>query len=121
MPARSHRLHHFVAVAVAVTTLAACGDDGPSPDAAAFCALVSERAADVVSPTIRTELDIETTIDLYRDLGDLAPLAIGEEWDQLTLGGVSASCGVDLGPVTTLAPQDAADPATPPGYSEPNG
>ena len=59
MPARSHRLHHFVAVAVAVTTLAACGDDGPSPDAAAFCALVSERAADVVSPTIRTELDIE--------------------------------------------------------------
>lgn len=152
MPARSHRLHHFVAVAVAVTTLAACGDDGPSPDAAAFCALVSERAADVVSPTIRTELDIETTIDLYRDLGDLAPLAIGEEWDQLTLGvvtaatvvpgdettvqravqqayateraavavaaWVSASCGVDLGPVTTLAPQDAADPANPPGYSE---
>ena len=139
---------------MAITTLVACGDDGPSPDAAAFCTLISERAADVVSPSIGTELDIEATIDVYRRLGELAPLAIGEEWEQLTLGvvtaatvvpgdessvqhaiqqayatersavtvasWVSASCGVDLGPVTTLAPQDAPDPATPPGYSEPS-
>ena len=132
--------------------LGGCGDDAVKPDAARFCAEVSANRSAIVEPTLATELDIAVMVDLYRRLGDLAPLAVADEWqallavieraDALARGDaeavtnvveaayaaeraavriaewVLASCGVDLGPVTTISPQDRPIPADPPGLGE---
>jgi len=144
-----------ISIIVATVALAGCGDDGPAPDANAFCDLIATRRSDSVTPSIATEVDIDTTLALYRELGGLAPLAISTEWEQLTravdtaatvVAGdnaslqraaqqayaseraavavaewVQISCGVDLGPVTTIAPQDQATPANPPGFDDSSG
>ena len=134
------------------SVLTGCGGDTVEPNAARFCAEVSANRAAIVEPTLATELDITVTVDLYRRLGELAPLAVAEEWrtlvavvdsaDAVTRGDadavagvvedayaaeraavrvaewVLASCGVDLGPVTTISPQDRPIPADPPGLGE---
>ena len=141
-----------VAGLVAALVLAGCGDDTVEPDADRFCTEVAANRASIVEPSLATELDITALVDLYRRLGDLAPLAVAEEWrtlvavvesaDALARGDadavtsvveaayaaeraavrvaewVLAACGVDLGPVTTISPQDRPIPADPPGIGE---
>lgn len=152
---RPRAMSMAISIIAATVALAGCGDDGPTPDANAFCDLIATRRSDIVTPSIATEVDIDTTLALYRELGGLAPLAISTEWEQLTravdtaatvVAGdnaslqraaqqayaseraavavaewVQISCGVDLGPVTTIAPQDQATPANPPGYDDSSG
>jgi hypothetical protein len=132
-----------VTVAITVVTgaaiLAGCGsDDDGGGDTQRFCADVAANAAAIVAPPL-TEGDVDSTLDLYRDLADAAPIAIEEEWRDLLENVETAStvvpddpesvqrtvavafateksavavhawvltnCGVDLGPVTTIAPQ----------------
>jgi hypothetical protein len=141
-----------LAAACGGVLLAACGDDG-GPDAGAFCAEIRTDSASVVNPPLATEADVEAALDRYRELGDLAPEGVAEEWSALVLNLETAStvvpndpdsvqravaqayatersavivrewllanCGVDLGPVTTIAPQGRPTPATQPPSTDP--
>jgi hypothetical protein len=131
-----------VALLVCACALAAgCGDDGRvQSDAQRFCGEAAARRDDIVNPPLSTEEELEATLDLYRLMGDLAPLAIAEQWNDLVVNletastlvpgdpaseqrvatqayatersayevaeWLKANCGVDLGPITTIAPQE---------------
>ena len=66
-----------------------CGDDGPG-DTARFCTAVQEHAAELTTRPA-TEEDIAGFIDLYRDIEDVAPLAIEAHWQALVLNYETAS------------------------------
>jgi len=89
------------AILVALTTMAltmsACGDDGLQSDAERFCGEASTRREMIVSPPMATEDEVEATLDFYRLMGELAPVAIAEQWHQI----VSA-----LETASTVVPND---------------
>ena len=60
-----------------------CGDDGPG-DTARFCTEVQDHTAELTTNPA-TAGDIEGYLDLYRDIGDVAPLAIEAHWQALVL------------------------------------
>jgi hypothetical protein len=134
-----------------VTIAGACGSDDGG-DAASFCSELAAHSAEIVSPTLVSDGDVDDTVDLYRRLGERAPLAIVEEWRDLVENVETAStvapddpesvqravavayatersavavhrwvldnCGLDLGPVATIAPQGPAPTTTlPPDVS----
>jgi hypothetical protein len=69
-----------------VATLAACGgDDGRQADAGRFCQEAAEHTAAIVAPPLDDEAGLEATLDFYRAMGELAPLSIAEEWNQLVV------------------------------------
>jgi hypothetical protein len=71
-----------LSAAAVLLGLAACGDGGAG-DAGRFCARVeAEQAA--LSGGIVTPLDASAAVTRYQELADLAPLAIRDEWAQLT-------------------------------------
>ncbi len=87
---RSERLDPAVLgarVALAATLIAivmtACGSNDTAGDAERFCGEVQANAAQLTQPNLQFSDDIEPLLDLYRDIGELAPLAIEPEWDQL--------------------------------------
>jgi hypothetical protein len=82
---------------VAVTSLAACGDDGVQSDAERFCGEASTRRDMIVAPPMATEAEVEATLDFYRLMGELAPVAIAEQWNDIVHAMETAS---------TLAPAD---------------
>ncbi len=73
-----------VAASVAIALLAGCssGGDGAG-DAERFCGEVQVNADRLTQPDLQFSDDIEPFLDLYREIGALAPLAIEPEWDQL--------------------------------------
>ena len=78
------------AVTVPVALLAtSCGDDGPG-DTARFCTEVQANSAAL---TTRPETlgDVEGFVDLYRDIADVAPLAIEADWQALVVAYETAS------------------------------
>jgi hypothetical protein len=77
-----------VATAALVT---ACGSDSSAGDAERFCGEVKANTSAIVKPRIKTAADVDTLLALYRDLGDLAPLAIDADWDALVLNYETAS------------------------------
>ncbi|MET0325168.1 MAG: hypothetical protein ABW219_08100 [Ilumatobacteraceae bacterium] len=83
-----------VVVAVVIVGTA-CGDDGPG-DAETFCSEVQEHQAVLVGRP-ETVDDIDDYVDLYRRIGDVAPLAIEPDWAALTLNFETAS---------TVVPED---------------
>lgn len=131
--------------------MVACGDPTPERDAAAFCEGLRTNRSAIVAGSIASELELSSTLEMYRQLDDLAPLAVSQEWSTLLNAietantvvpgdpdGIQrvaeaayqseaaalaiaewamASCDVDLGPVTTLVPHDAPEPAKPVGAS----
>jgi hypothetical protein len=135
-----------VTIAAGAAVLSGCGSDDDGGDSARFCAEVTANVAAIVTPPIATEDDVDATLDLYRKLADLAPIAIEEEWRDLVVNVETAStvvpddpesvqrtvavayateksavavrnwiltdCGVDLGPVATIAPQVPAATTT---------
>ena len=115
----------------AVLALAGCDDDGAG-DTEQFC---DEVAANVeaLRAAPATADEVEELLDLWRDVGDGAPLAIEPEWDAYTdnlelawtseddqealastfaaeqstvaiAAWLSDTCGIDFGPVTTIVP-----------------
>ena len=84
-----------VRTTVAVLTLlalatASCSDDEP-PSAERFCGEVDARRSELTSPDLEFSDDVEPLLDLYRDIGKLAPLSIETEWDRLTFAYETAS------------------------------
>ena len=59
----------------------ACSDD--RPDAGRFCGEVEANRVALTDPRIEFSDDIEPFLALYRSVGELAPLAIEDEWDRL--------------------------------------
>jgi hypothetical protein len=150
--ARPRFVRAALTAACGTALFAACGGDG-GPDAAAFCEELRADSASVVNPPLATEADVAATLERYRDLGELAPEGVAEEWSALVLNLETAStvvpsdpesvqravaqayatersavvvrdwlldnCGIDLGPVTTIAPQGRPTPATQPPSTDP--
>ena len=69
----------------------ACSNDGPGGDAERFCGEVEVNQARLTSPELASSADIEPLLELYRTIGEFAPLSIEAEWDQLTLNYETAS------------------------------
>ncbi len=71
--------------------LVACSNDEPGGDPERFCGEIEANQAQLTSPELATSADIEPLLELYRNIGELAPLAIEPEWDQLILNYETAS------------------------------
>jgi hypothetical protein len=78
-------------------SLAACGDDGVESNAERFCGEATNRRDMIVSPPMATEEEVEATLDFYRLMGQLAPVAIAEQWNDIVNAMETAS---------TIAPGD---------------
>jgi len=87
------------ALAVVTVLVAACGGGDTAGDAERFCGEVQANRRAIVRPRLRTVADVDTLLALYRDLGELAPLAIEADWDALVLNYETAS---------TVVPDDKA-------------
>ncbi len=72
-----------VAACVAVGLLAACSGSDGAGNAERFCGEVQVNADRLTQPDLQFSDDIEPFLDLYREIGTLAPIAIEPEWDQL--------------------------------------
>jgi hypothetical protein len=86
-----------ILLAFVLTTLTACGDDGVQSDAERFCGEASTRRDMIVAPPMATEAEVEATLDFYRLMGELAPVAIAEQWNDIVHAMETAS---------TIAPAD---------------
>jgi hypothetical protein len=89
-------LASVVAPLLAVWLVSGCTDDGPSAER--FCGEVDANKAALTAPSLAYDDDIAAVLDLYRDIGTVAPLAIEDAWDQLVLNYETAS---------TVVPGDA--------------
>lgn len=50
------------------------------PDAEVFCTTARQQPAFIISPPMATEAELQATMDFYRLMGELAPLAVTEDW-----------------------------------------
>ena len=74
------------AAAVAVVgaaVLVGCSDDGTQSSAGQFCEEARTNTSLIVSPPTGTEAELVETLDFYRLMGELAPIAIAEQWNRL--------------------------------------
>jgi hypothetical protein len=78
--------------------IASCGGGGGGTSAERFCGEIDEHREELTDPAIATEADIGPLLDLYREIADLAPLSIEQEWRQLITAYETAS---------TVVPGDA--------------
>lgn len=79
-----------VTIAGGLVAVAGCSDDD-SGNAERFCGQIAARKAELTTPDLQHSEDIEPLLDLYRSIGDLAPLAIEEEWGDLVSAYETAS------------------------------
>jgi len=73
----------LVALTVLGMLATSCGDDGPG-DTARFCTEVQEHRDELMTSPAALE-DVDGYLALYRDIGDVAPLAIEPHWQALVL------------------------------------
>jgi hypothetical protein len=83
-------LRNVLLVAVAATTVAACGGESAG-DAERFCGEVASSAEWILSPDLAHEEDVDELLDRYRSIGRFAPLAVEEEWERLVSAYETAS------------------------------
>jgi hypothetical protein len=73
-----------IAGLVVLVTVAACGDDeAVVSDANAFCGRATEQRDLILSPPMANDAELEASLEFYRLMGQLAPVAIAEEWGDL--------------------------------------
>jgi|TARA_R110002110_G_scaffold316223_3_gene529211 hypothetical protein len=84
--------------------LVGCGRVGGSgASAERFCGEIQLHSEQITRPNLQFEDDIEPLLDLYRDIGELAPLSIEPEWDQLISAYETASTVVPGNPESQQA------------------
>ena len=84
---------------VALVALAACGGgDDVESDAGRFCGEAIENRDSIIAPPLTTEAEVEASLDFYRLMGQLAPIGIAEEWNDVL---------VSLETASTLVPGDS--------------
>lgn len=83
---------------IALVTLGACGgDDVVQSDAERFCGEAIENRNNLVAPPLASVAGVEATLEFYRLMGQLAPIGIAAEWNDLV---------VSLETASTLVPGD---------------
>lgn len=136
-----------------LVAVSACGDDGVQSDAERFCGEATAQVDNIVNPPLSTDDELAATLDFYRLMGELAPIAISEQWNELVVNIETAStlvpgdpesqqlvaiqayatersayevaewlkknCALDIGPITTIAPQGTLPVAPTTGVSTP--
>ncbi len=98
---RHHRTPAFAAI-VAVGLITGCGGDDAG-NAERFCGEVQANAERLTQPDLQFDDDIEPFLDLYREIGTLAPIAIEPEWNQLIAAYETASTVVPGDPESEQA------------------
>jgi hypothetical protein len=89
-----------VALAVALLVAVGCaGDEEVASDAERFCGEAAAQRDLIVAPPLSTDAEVAATLDFYRLMGQLAPIAIAEQWGDLVTAMETAS---------TLVPGDPA-------------
>jgi hypothetical protein len=78
--------------------LVACGDDGVDADAERFCGEARAQQARIANPPLATEAELEQSLELFRLMGELAPLEISEQWGDIVLAMETASTVVASDP-----------------------
>ena len=88
-------------MAVVIATAACGGGDGDAvaSDAERFCGEATEQRDMILAPPMATESELQASLEFYRLMGQLAPIAIAEEWNTLVDAMETAS---------TVVPGDAA-------------
>jgi hypothetical protein len=85
----------FIASSVtAVALLAAscgAGDGAVDSDAERFCGEAIAQQTAIVSPPLATEAELAATLDFYTLMGQLAPIGIAQEWNDLVVNLETAS------------------------------
>ena len=76
---------------VAALAVTSCADNSDAGDLARFCAETEANAAALTNPDLTYSDDVTTLLELYRDVGQYAPLSIEREWEQLILNYETAS------------------------------
>lgn len=71
-----------VAAAVALTAFASCGGS-PERSASRFCSEL-DRQLPALQTTPAAAEDFETLLAAYEEVGEVAPLAVEEDWQRLT-------------------------------------
>lgn len=72
-----------LACCTAAAAVAACSGGDDAGNAERFCGEVQVNAAALTQPDLQFSDDVEPFLDLYREIGELAPLAIEPEWQHL--------------------------------------
>lgn len=70
------------AAVLAAIAFGACSNEAAS-DAERFCGEIGADPASIVSPDLTDEAGLDATLSRYRELADLAPVAIETEWRSL--------------------------------------
>ena len=72
-------------VALTVSGAACGGDDEPPSDAMAFCREATDHQNAIIDPPVSDTAGLDATLAFYRLMGNLAPISIAEEWNQLVV------------------------------------
>jgi hypothetical protein len=72
-----------------VVTVACAADEAPSAER--FCGEVAANKDALTNPQVVYTDDIEPLLDLYRGIGDLAPLGVEADWEQIVTAYETAS------------------------------
>ena len=70
--------------------MAGCGRE-EAPSAERFCGEVAANKEALTNPQLAFDDDIGPLLDLYRDIADLAPLGVADDWNQLVSAYETAS------------------------------
>ena len=80
------RLRSATVIVSVLLTLAACErSDEVHSDAERFCGEAIAQRDTIVAPPLSSELELQATLEFYRLMGQLAPVAIAEEWNALVV------------------------------------
>ena len=88
-PQRSRWTRRALAL-VLVAATAGCGNDSGG-NAERFCGEVAANKDALTQPELNYTDDIEPLLDLYRDIAELAPLAVEDDWNQIVAAYETAS------------------------------
>jgi hypothetical protein len=75
----------LVVVSLALALVACSRDDTVESDAERFCGEAIAQQANIVDPPLGSEAELQATLDFYRLMGRLAPVAIAAEWNDLVV------------------------------------
>ena len=74
-----------IALLLAATLLVACGSGETVSDAPEFCAQAAEHRNTIIAPPLGNAAEVTATLEFYRLMGQLAPVAIADEWNDLVV------------------------------------
>ena len=74
-----------LALLLAATLLVGCGGSETASDAPEFCAQARDNRNTIIAPPLANAAEVDATLDFFRLMGQLAPVAIAAEWNDLVV------------------------------------